>query len=422
MRGARWIDRARLAAALLLAAAAVARGDGAAPFKGLVLWPDEAKAHPELSREISLEFSYLFPSEVVRGFGDGAILYDWTPLERLLDGMASRGHQAILRFCLAYPGKDATGVPGFVRRSPGYKETFAANPNGDGPTRYPDWSHPDLRAFMLRFVADFAVRYDADPRVAFVEVGFGHWAEYHTCGTPLRPGRNFPSPEFQKAFFRKMADSFRQTPWLVSIDAADSGNSPLAADADILALPFGLFDDSFMHREHDIAQGDGYNERCWRAFGPVRWQRAPSGGEISYYASRDQKDFLSPRGLYGVTFAVAAAKYHVTFMIANDAPGSRHATPATFRDAATACGYRFRLAGREVLDDGRVRIRIRNDGTAPLYHEAHPSLGHAVSPESLKGLLPGATLTCDFPATPSSAPLRITAPKLLPDAEIPLDP
>ena len=418
MRGARWSNAAALLLTVLMAMSATA----AAPFKGLVLWPDEAKEHPELSKEISLEFSYLFPSDVVRGYENGAIRYDWTPLERLLDDMASRGHQAILRFCLAYPGKGATGVPEFVKRSAGYKETFASNPNGDGPTWYPDWSHPNLRVFMLRFVADFAARYDADPRIAFIEAGFGHWAEYHTCGTPLRPGRNFPSPEIQKTFFRKMAESFRQTPWLVSIDAADAENSPLAADSGILALPFGLFDDSFMHREHDIAQGDGYNERCWRAFGPDRWQRAPSGGEISYYSDKDQKEFLSPRGLYGVTFPEAAAKYHITFMIANDSPTGRHATPSTFREAATACGYRFRLAAREVLPDGRVRVTIRNDGVAPLYHEAHPALSTTIAPESLQGLLPGATLTCDFPPFPSTAPLRITSPKLLPDTEIPLEP
>ena len=420
MRGARRIDAAALLLTALMAVAATA----APPFKGLVLWPDEAKEHPELSKEISLEFSYLFPSDVVSGYENGAIRYDWTPLERLLDGMASRGHQAILRFCLAYPGKGATGVPEFVKCSPGYKETFAANPNGDGPTWYPDWSHPNLRVFMLRFVADFAARYDADPRIAFIEAGFGHWAEYHTCGTPLRPGRNFPAPEVQKAFFRKMAESFRQTPWLVSIDAADAENSPLAADTGILALPFGLFDDSFMHREHDIAQGDGYNERCWRAFGPDRWQEAPSGGEISYYSDKDQKDFLSPRGLYGVTFPEAAAKYHITFMIANDAISGPYASPARFRDAADACGYRFRLVRAEP-DGTNLHIRIANDGTAPLYHDAHPALGPYTSPDTLRGLLPGATR--DFvlplpdppPADPASL-LRLVSPKLLPGATIPL--
>ena len=405
----------------------------AAPLKGLVLWPDQARDKPALSREISLEFAYVLPCDLVRSLdpATGALRCDWSPLDRLLDDIASRGHQAILRFRYEYPGeplrgvRGATAVPACVKSLPGYRETFSANPNGDGPTWYADWSHPALRAFTLRFFADFAARYDADPRLAFLEVGFGHWSEWHTCGTPLRPGVNFPSPDFQKTFFRRLADLFERTPWLVSIDAADPDNSPVASDPALLALPFGLFDDSFMHRRHDLAQGDGYNEKCWRAFGPDRWKRAPCGGEISYYSSKDQRDFLSPTGLYGVTFPSAAAKYHITFMIANDAPEGPHGTPDRFRAAANSTGHRFRLLDART-DGDRLQFRIRNEGVAPLYHDAYPALGDAQSPKTLRGLLPGGILDFDLPLgdlPPADAParLRLLGPKLLPGAAIPLD-
>ena len=416
--------------ALAAALAAPAAAPAAAPLKGLVLWPDEARANPALSREIALEFAYGRPSDLVTAFDGRAPTCDWAPLDRLLDDIASRGHQAILRVRYEYPGEPldgvsgATAVPDCIKALPGYRETFARNPNGDGPTFYADWSHPALRAFTLAFFAALAERYDADPRLAFLEVGFGHWSEWHVCGTRLRPGVNFPSADFQKQFLRLVANRFRQTPWLISIDAADRGNSPLAASPDLLALPFGLFDDSFMHRDHEIGSADGYNERCWRALGPDRWQRAPAGGEISYFEDSDQRNFLSPGGLHGVTFEAAAAKYHVTFMIANDAPSGPFATPERFRAASDATGYRLRLDATST-NAATLLVRIANDGVAPLYHDAYPALGPAVSPDTLRGLLPGETRTCRIPLPPAAPPVspsavRITSPKLLPGATLPL--
>ena len=414
-------------ALLLLAGASRA----AAPFKGLVLWPDQARARPDLSREISLEFAYVLPSDCVTGLApDGSPVVDWAPIERLLDDIASRGHQAILRFRYEYPGEPlggipgATAVPACVKALPGYRETFATDPAGDGPTWYADWSHPGLRDFTLRFFGAFARRYDADPRLAFLEAGFGHWSEWHVHGTPLRLGRNFPDRAFQRAFLQQLAGLFRQTPWLVSIDAADSARSP-AAEPDCAALPFGLFDDSFMHRRHDIAQGGGYNERAWLAFGPDRWKRAPAGGEASYYEPADQLRFLDPDGLHGVAFPDAAAKYHLTFLIANDAPEGPFGTPGDFRRAADACGYRLRLDGFSATPSS-VLVRIANDGVAPLYHDAHPALGPAVSPDTLRGLLPGEVRTCRISLPTGFRPVRpddllIVSPKLPPSATIPLE-
>jgi hypothetical protein len=416
---------------LLLFPAGRASGE-AAPFKGLVLWPGEARDRPDLSREISLEFAYVQPSGLVTGLvPDGTPIVDWAPLDRLLDGIASRGHQAILRFRYEYPGeplggvRGATAVPACIKALPGYSETFARNPGGDGPAWYADWSHPGLRDFTLRFFEAFARRYDADPRLAYLEAGFGHWSEWHIHGTRLRPGRNFPDRGYQLAFLQHLATLFRQTPWLISIDAAEASRSPAAAPP-AADLPFGLFDDSFMHRRHDIAQGGGYNERCWLAFGADRWQRAPAGGEASYFEPDDQLRFLDPSGLHGTTFPDAAAKYHLTFLVANDAPSGPFGTPGAFRRASDVLGYKLRLCSF-VHDGGAILVQIANDGIAPPYHDAYPALGPSRSPDTLRGLLPGAVRTCriPLPAAPGPAPLpqpgdlRIVSPKLPEGTTIP---
>ena len=133
---------------------------GVQPMTGLVLWPDEARSrNAEYGKTIQLEFSYCLPCKVVTGCtDDGTIIYDWSWFDRLLDDVAGRGHQLIARFRYEYPsGRDVDGnrgttaVPQYVKQLPDYKETYSANPGGDGPTWYADWSNSELQGFTLQF-------------------------------------------------------------------------------------------------------------------------------------------------------------------------------------------------------------------------------------------------------------------------------
>ena len=378
---------------------------------GLVLWPDEARSrNAEYGQTIQLEFSYCLPCKVVTGCADdGTILYDWSWFDHLLDDVAGRGHQLIARFRYEYPsGRDVDGnrgttaVPQYIKQLQDYKETYSANPGGDGPTWYADWSNSELQRFTLRFYTDFAQRYAQDPRLAFVEVGFGHWSEYHIYGTKYQLGSNFPSMDFQKRFFEHMDTVMAGIPWAVSIDAASADHSPVVTDESLMSLRFGLFDDSFMHKSHEIGTTDGYNEQCWNAIGQgTRWQTGVCGGEISYYSSNDQKNFLSPNGLYGHTWAEQAAKYHITFMIANDAPHGGVATPMLFREASMATGYRFVV--KQCQTNGSItRLLVTNQGVAPLFRDVWFAIDDIRSATSLRGILPGQELWIEIPAVPSA--------------------
>ena len=397
------------------------------PMTGLVLWPDEARSrNAQYGQTIQLEFSYCLPCKVVTGCADdGTILYDWSWFERLLDDVAGRGHQLIARFRYEYPsGRDVDGnrgttaVPQYIKQLPDYKETYAANPGGDGPTWYADWSNAELQRFTLQFYSDFAQRYANDPRLAFVEVGFGHWSEYHIYGSTYNLGHNFPSMEFQKLFFEHLDTVMCGIPWAVSVDASSAGHSPVTSDAGLMALRFGLFDDSFMHRNHELGSGDGYNEQCWNRIGRgTRWQTGVCGGEISYYSDNDQRSFLSPDGIYGHTWAEQVAKYHITFMIANDASRGGVATPERFRAGSMATGYRFVV--KQCLTDGRAtRLLVSNDGIAPLYRDAYFAVGKVRSETSLKGLLPGHEVWIEIPAAPSGTGIRIESDYILPSQTI----
>jgi hypothetical protein len=372
---------------------------------------------------------------VVKGKTDDKIDYDWSSFEKMLDDIASRGHQAIVRFRIEYPSetitnasdctekvKGATAVPNYIKANKSYTETYSENPGGDGPTYYADWSNKELQWFYKQFYTDFSTKYDKDPRIAFVQAGFGHWAEYHIYGTTLKLDTNFAGKGYQSEFLTHIDSLFKETPWSISIDAADKKYTPIAGNKTLLGLKFGLFDDSFMHEKHDISQGEGDNEKNWQSIGTDRWKTSPAGGEISYYEDKDQHEFLNPAGLYGVTWEDAAAKYHMTYVIGNDAPEGKYATKERVYEASSYAGYKFEITGYAV-NKVSAAVRVKNIGIAPLYHNAYVTVNGVRSDKSLKGLLPGeeatftvAGLTIDDSETPK---LTITGDKLLKDATIP---
>ena len=174
-----------------------------------------------------------------------------------------------------------------------------------------------------------------------------------------------------------------------------------------------------MHKEHEIGSGDGYNEECWNAMGEgTRWQRGVCGGEISYYTSKDQKNFLNPAGMYGVTWEAAAAKYHISFMIANDAPGTTYGTVERFAEASMATGYRLVVTHCET-NGSETRLTVYNEGIAPLYRDAYFAIDAVPSATSLRGLLPGEQREITIPvALTNSEALHIISPCILPSQEI----
>ena len=343
------------------------------PMTGIVLWADNA-AYVN-SDAISLEYSSMEFNAIVQSEGG----YDWSPVDRLLDQTASRGHQAILRFYYVYPGRSTT-VPDYIKQLEGYSETSGIG-DGTGGTWYPDWSHPALERFTLNFFTEFARRYDNDPRLAFLEVGFGLWAEYHIYDGPLELGVTFPSKDFQSTFLQHLNRQFKQLRWSISIDAADDQTTPLAAEPGLSAIDFVLFDDSFMNAEHD-----GYNRSCFEFFGLNRYEHAPMGGEFSYYTHHDQQFALSAEGPHGIPFETFSAEYHITFMIGNDQPD--YQSLERIREAGLTTGYRFTITGFK-SSSADSRVSVLNSGVAPIYYDAYISVNGMRADASLKGLLPG---------------------------------
>lgn len=349
------------------------------PMTGIVLWSTNSRAQA-FGRDVQLEFSYLTYNQVVGRDGR----YDWMAVDSMLAAAAARGHQMILRFNDTYPGRTTVSIPDSVVSSPGYRLNYA---NVEGSRTFiPDWGSSALQEFMFAFFDRFAERYDHDPRLAFVQVGFGSYAEYHLYDGPLELGRTFPAKAFQQEFLRYLDATFAQTHWSLSIDAASSTYSPFTASAALRALEFGLFDDSFMHEEHSQSDRE-YNRASWLFFGNERYRHSPAGGEFNYYTDYDQAHVLDlPGGAHGRSFEDFARQYRITYMIGNDQPD--HQPRARIRQAAMATGYAFRITSLASNQD-TVRITVSNEGIAPIYYDAWPAVDGRRATQSLRGLLPG---------------------------------
>ncbi|WP_422928049.1 DUF4832 domain-containing protein [Singulisphaera sp. PoT] len=369
------------------------------PMTGIVLWTTNGAVD---TSPVQLEFSYIRYDQIVREKGK----YDWSKLEKILDGVKSRKHQAVIRFHDTYVGQ-TSGVPDYIRKLPDYRGVVALSEKKK--TGFPDWSHPELRRFLLEFVDRFAEKYDEDPRLAFLEVGFGLWSEYHIYDGPMKLGQTFPSLEFQVEFAERLNTRLHRTPWMVSVDAASEW-SPFASNKKVLALPFGEFDDSFNHARHGEV-----NEPNWNALGRDRWKVGPAGGEFSFYEPKDQSQALAPKGPHGTSFEDHAAKFHITFMIGDAQP--QHQKPERIREASQACGYRFQ-ATEFKASASRSVATFRNAGIAPIYHDAYPAVNGVRAKESLKGLLPGESRTFQVAAGGATPMLTIESDRLVPGQRI----
>ena len=379
---------------------------GVQPMTGIALW--NTSSHKR-TNAIQLEFAYMLYSDVCKTKD----IYRWAVVENLLNDIARRGHQAVLRFRYVYPGYSAA-VPDYIKEWPGYEATWGKSEGED--TEFPDWRCAELQRFHKYFYNEFAHLYDKDPRLAFLETGFGLWAEYHIYDGPFVLGKTFPSKGFQADFIREMDNWFVNTPWAISIDAADDTYGPFQYEYDLLKGRFGNFDDSFMCSDHD-----GYNYNSWKFFGTDRYKRAPFGGEFSYYKDYDQEHCLDEAGIYGRKFEDEVAKYHMSFIIGNDQP--KYQSMDRIKSASMAMGYRFKVTDFLVKEGTGAAVQIENSGVAPIYRDAFVAVDGIKGSYNLRNLMPGESVWVDIldKSIKSSSQLSIVCDHLVSGQKIEFD-
>lgn len=338
------------------------------PMKGLVPYAGAAKDY----FPCSLEFDYIAYGSIVKGYDE----YDWHPLEKLLDDVASRGRQAIFRIFLEYPGKSEI-IPEFLIRD-GLKIHKYLNTNSQPPkpVETPDYEDPNLRRSLRDFISALGQRYDGDPRIGFITAGLlGTWGEWHTYPRD----ELFASRAVQEEVLDAYASAFKKTPILLRYPLGEEETNQAAN----VNRPFGYHDDSFAWATLKTGRKDDF----W-FFMPAlesagaldKWKRHPIGGEIrpeAWGIVFDEK----PRNPKVQNFDQCVAATHVTWLM--DSGIFRKGQPETRKKRAAASvqrmGYHFhvpqvtfRQRDNRELD---VEIQIENRGVAPFYVDWQPEIG-----------------------------------------------
>jgi hypothetical protein len=334
------------------------------PLKGLVpyagVWNDR---FPH-----SLEFAYLPLSSLVLDYDR----YDWTPLETLLNQCASRGHQAVFRVYVEYPGK-TDGIPPFLLRQGMKVHTYRDTADGTPAANVtPDYQDPRLRRVLKGFIAALGRRYDGDPRLGFLTAGLlGHWGEWHTYPRE----ELFARPDVQAEVMEAYAAAFRKTPVLLRYPVGRTTETK-AANA---RRPFGYHDDSFAWSTLDT----GRREDSWffmaslKAAGPdalAKWKTHPIGGEIRPEAWG--KVFDEPPTVPPIQdFRRCVQETHASWLMDS---GLFRTKPSLARRRRAEIevrrmGYELQVVsvriGRPENRHLPVRVELTNHGVAPFYYD-----------------------------------------------------
>lgn len=365
------------------------------PLKGLVPYQGDVRhLFPH-----SLEFNYLPYADLVKGYEE----FDWRRLERLLDDIASRGHQAIFRIFLEYPDKPGA-IPDFLIRD-GLKVTrwrFQELPSKPAAMlETPDYADPRLRRSLQNFIAALGKKYDGDPRIGYITAGLlGTWGEWHNWPRDDL----FASPTVQAEVLDAYEKVFKVTPILLRYPAGpgDRQRAPTAH------RPFGYHDDSFAWATlHTGKKGDEwFFMTALKAAGPDaenRWKTHPIGGEIRPEAWGRVFD-REPGHPKIQNFRQCVEATHVTWLMDSGMFGRKQSAERIRRasEEVRRMGYEFHCPavtfGSPANGRVEVRLEIENRGVAPFYYDWRPEYGLLADGKPIRtfpgsgkltGLLPG---------------------------------
>jgi hypothetical protein len=366
------------------------------PLKGLVPYANAgASSFPH-----SMEFSYFPLSALVTGYD----LYDWSPLEKLLNEAAARGHQAVFRVFLEWPGRQGAVPPFLVKDGlKVYKfKDESVQPAMDNQT--PDYTDPKLRAVLLRFIVALGRKYDGDPRIGFITAGLlGGWGEWHG----MAPRWDlFAGKDLQLAVMDAYEAAFATTRILVRYPTGGEGFQQLAPN---VKRRFGYHDDSFAWGTLDTGKpGDSWffmtAQKIAGSEALDKWKTQPIGGEIRPEAWGIVFDPNPPlKEIQSFHECVEAT--HVTWLMDT---GMFREKPDAARiqraeEEVRRMGYDFHVSAVTVAPANGgslpLKVEIVNRGVAPFYYDWPVEFGlvgadgrltkTSAGSGKLTGLLPG---------------------------------
>ncbi|MEU7820557.1 DUF4832 domain-containing protein [Catellatospora sp. NPDC049133] len=320
------------------------------PLKGFMPYAGSYQTFP-----YSMEWFYLPVRDVMTGPNQ----FRWDAVERQLNAIAARGHQAVFRFYLDYPGKP-TGIPQYLLAQ-GLATHAYDDFGNNGVSVAPDYSDPRLVSALQNFITALGRKYDGDPRIGFLTLGLiGFWGEWHTWPYDgwTKPENWMPSTEILTGILNAFETSFDETRLLARYPSPQNKE-----------LGIGYHDDSFAFETLPV-QSWHFVQRLIDEGVTDKWQREPIGGELRPEIQSCLFEQPVSCGQYE-DFTQSVDQTHISWMInhAAFAPDG-YTGDEYFRALAAAKSLGYELTVTEAaLSRDRVSVRVANRGTAPFYYD-----------------------------------------------------
>lgn len=337
------------------------------PLKGFLPFGAELD-HDAVTFPYSMEWFYLPLDAVVKG----ERVYDWTLVEDQLDAIADRGHQAVFRFYVDYPGKDS-GIPDYLLGPDGIDQSrrydFFDN---NGMSFSPDYNDPRVQALLNDFVAALGAKYDGDPRIGFITTGLiGFWGEQHTWPMNGYADAAVGNPDGEQWMPTREVELDHYRAWDAAFDTTHVLNR-YPYDG-LEGIDVGFHDDSFAV---STLPGPGWHfmDHMIHNNQTERWRVAPIGGEIQ---PPIQLCVFAPEGCTDVVaedFDEAVRQTHVSWLMNHQAyaTGYEGETLDAALEAHASLGYDYVINEARIASTAagtEVGIRVTNRGVAPFYYD-----------------------------------------------------
>jgi hypothetical protein len=321
-------------------------------------------------------------------------------LEPQLESISGRGHQAVFRVYLDYPGRPS-GIPPFLLREGLKARPYTFFGNSPQASLSPDYDDPRLVSALENFITALGKRYDGDPRIGFITVGLvGFWGEWHTWPmdgytqeTSLLKAKAdpseenwMPSDETQLRILKAYDAAFSTTRLLLRYPTIKPANQDAEAGRRIpyvsTTLNIGYHDDSFAYETMYGQDWYFMGKMEWRG-ALDKWMTEPIGGELrpeiqlGIWLDQPRPDTED--------FSAVVDATHASWLIAHSIFTSSTVAPASdvYKRAlagARRLGYEFFVSAVNLPDIHAqepltVRLRLQNNGVAPFYYHWTVQLG-----------------------------------------------
>ena len=340
------------------------------PMKGFMPWAPAPGGNPVLAQG-SLPYTLEWAVFPLKNIVTGPDTYDFTTVDAMLDSIAGRGHQAVIRFYVDNPG-ESSALPQYLIDG-GTDKSRTYDFHGNKKKSFsPNYDDPKVKEMFLHFVAALGDKYDGDPRIGYITAGlYGFWGEEHTypyngaVSSQNPTGINWmPSDEFRAQLVEAWDDAFDET--------FIQNRYPTEATK---AHGMGYFDDSlgyatlegtdwhFIPKLKDQGEGDA-------------WHHSPIGGELypSFQECAFSEPLRCPSMEAGRDYKALESiqKAHATWLINQHAfsTGYTGAELTRAKAASAAMGYTLQATRTSATYHGAkatVVVEIKNTGSAPFY-------------------------------------------------------